>query len=175
MIFMIEVLLFALQTPTLGAFRAPATSSRSNKAQRGKGAAKQEGTVKIFRRPEVECYAMLIRSPFPGIEKPLWRCDGDRDQNGCGGSERPGRRPVRRRYLLSTVSRRVLLCGKPARDPAIEMVAQVVRAISSLLTQQNLVGFDFRDARAILENGGQAVFAEGYSVNPRQRRQELQL
>lgn len=80
---------------------------------------------------------------------------------------------VRRRYLLSTVSRHPLLRRLPARDPAIEMISQVVRAISRLVTQQNLVGFDFCDLRAVLQDGGRAAFAEGYSVIPRPRRQEL--
>jgi hypothetical protein len=73
MIFMIEVLLFALEAPTLGAFRAPRTSSRFNKAQRGGGAAKQEAAVEISRGQEGDCYATLVRSPCAGREKPLWR------------------------------------------------------------------------------------------------------
>jgi cell division GTPase FtsZ len=52
-----------------------------------------------------------------------------------------------------------------AWQQAIDMITHVVRAISSLLTQQNLIGFDFRDARVVLENGGRAVFAEGHSSN----------
>lgn len=67
---------------------------------------------------------------------------------------------MRRRHLLSTVSQTVLSKRVPARDPAIETMAQAVRTICDLITQQNLVGFDFRDARLILQNGGRAAFGQ---------------
>jgi cell division GTPase FtsZ len=63
----------------------------------------------------------------------------------------------------------------PRRDPAIAMIGQAIGAITSLLTQQNLVGFDFRDARLILENAGTAAFFEGYSGTPQRPRSRLPL
>ena len=77
---------------------------------------------------------------------------------------------MRRGRLLSTVSRRILIRSLPRPDPAIERITQVVRAISTLVTQQNLVGFDFRDLRAVLRDGGRAVFAEGHDISPTGRR-----
>ena len=77
---------------------------------------------------------------------------------------------MRRRRLLSTVSRGTLKLSVPPRDPGIDQIAQAVRAIATLVTQRNLVGFDFCDLRAALSGGGRAVFCEGQSASPTGRR-----
>jgi len=47
-------------------------------------------------------------------------------------------------------------------DPAQDEIAAVIRATTSLVTNEpNLVGFDFADLRTALKDGGSAVFGQG--------------
>ena len=52
-------------------------------------------------------------------------------------------------------------------DPALNEIAAVIRATTSLVTNEpNLIGFDFADLRAALIDGGRAVFGEGEASGP---------
>ena len=82
---------------------------------------------------------------------------------------------MQRQTLLSTPSRKILARGVPKRDPAIDAMAQAVRAITDLITHQSLVGFDFRDTRLVLGNGGRAVFGERIGLRPCQAKARLPL
>jgi cell division GTPase FtsZ len=47
-------------------------------------------------------------------------------------------------------------------DPAHDEIAAVIRATTSLVTNEpNLIGFDFADLREAFKNGGTAVFGQG--------------
>lgn len=80
---------------------------------------------------------------------------------------------MRRLHLLSTVSQSVLSKRIPAKDSAMETMAHAVRAICDLITLQSLIGFDFCDAREILQNGGRATFAQGSSSSHLKRKTRL--
>ena len=52
-------------------------------------------------------------------------------------------------------------------DPAHDEIAAVIRATTSLVTNEpNLVGFDFADLREAFKDGGNAVFGEGEAAGP---------
>ena len=52
-------------------------------------------------------------------------------------------------------------------DPALDEIAAVIRATTSLVANEpNLVGFDFADLRMALKDGGPAVFGEGEAAGP---------
>ena len=52
-------------------------------------------------------------------------------------------------------------------DPAHDEIAAVIRAATSLVTNEpNLIGFDFADLREAFKDGGSAVFGEGEAAGP---------
>jgi cell division GTPase FtsZ len=54
-----------------------------------------------------------------------------------------------------------------AGDPALNEIAAVIRATTSLVTNEpNLIGFDFADLREGLKDGGNAVFGQGEAAGP---------
>ncbi len=54
-----------------------------------------------------------------------------------------------------------------AGDTALDEIAAVIRATTSLVTNEpNLVGFDFADLRTALHQGGNAVFGQGEAAGP---------
>jgi len=60
-------------------------------------------------------------------------------------------------------------------DPAHDEIAAVIRATTSLVTNEpNLVGFDFADLRMALKDGGRAVFGQGEAAGPDRARRAAQ-
>ena len=54
-----------------------------------------------------------------------------------------------------------------AADTALDEIAAVIRATTSLVTNEpNLAGFDFADLREVFKDGGRAVFGEGEAAGP---------
>ena len=52
-------------------------------------------------------------------------------------------------------------------DPALNEIAAVIRATTSLVTNEpNLIGFDFADLRTAFKEGGSAVFGQGEAARP---------
>ena len=52
-------------------------------------------------------------------------------------------------------------------DPAQDEIAAVIRATTSLVTNEpNIVGFDFVFLRDAFKDGGRAVFGEGEAAGP---------
>ncbi len=54
-----------------------------------------------------------------------------------------------------------------AGDTALDEIAAVIRATTSLVTNEpNLVGFDFTDLRTALKDGGRGMFGQGEAAGP---------
>ena len=52
-------------------------------------------------------------------------------------------------------------------DPALDEIAAVIRATTSLVTNEpNLIGFDFAELRDAFKDGGTAVFGQGEAAGP---------
>lgn len=67
--------------------------------------------------------------------------------------------PAARTLAASTPRPAVVLL--PDLEAGIESMTAVVRSISTLVVQQNLIGIDIADIRTVLCNGGGAGFAQG--------------
>lgn len=56
-------------------------------------------------------------------------------------------------------------------DPALDRMAEVVRAVVGIMQQSNMPAVDLADERAILDDGGRAAFGVGEASGPDRARQ----